>query len=259
MNSVLNGKVHERTPYSNVYLGGSPDDSGISIGSALYGLNYVLGAPTPRAHVPHNYFGRPYSDAEVRAELQRRKLPYTEVERVPETVAHLIRDGRIVGLHQAGSEFGQRALGHRSILADPTRPEMKDLVNATVKYREGFRPFAPAVLAERQADLFEADPAQTSYFMERVFRFKPEWKDRVPAVVHFDGTGRLQTVSREVDPLFHAVITEFERVRGVPVVLNTSFNVNGMPLVETPGDALDCFYQSGIDVLVVGRYMVQKH
>jgi len=258
MNSALNGKIHERTPYANIFLGGSPDDSGISIGSALHGLNYVLGERTPPMQVKHNYFGRAYSDDEVRAELRRRKLRFSEVDQVPATVARLIRDCKIIGFFQGGSEFGQRALGNRSILADPTRPEIKDLVNATVKYREGFRPFAPAVLAERQGDLFEIDGSQTSFFMERVFRFKPEWKAKVPAVVHFDGTGRLQTVSKEVNPVFHNVLVEFEKLSGAPLVLNTSLNVNGMPLVETPGDALDCFYQSGLDAIVLNRYLVQK-
>lgn len=258
MNSVLNGKIHERTPYRNIFLGGSPDDSGIGIGSALHGLNYVLGEKTSPEHVKHNYFGRTYSDVEVRAELIRRKLRFSEIERVPATVARLIREQKIVGFFQGGSEFGQRALGNRSILADPTSHEMKDLVNATVKYRERFRPFAPAVLAERQGEVFEDGGGQTSYFMERVLRFRPEWKQKVPAVVHFDATGRLQTVSREVNAVFHQVLVEFEKLSGVPLVLNTSLNINGMPLVETPGDALDCFYQSGLDALVLNRYLLEK-
>lgn len=258
MNSVLNGKVHERTPYARFFLGGSPDDSGISIGSALYGLSYVLGGESPIEPVRHNYLGRPYSDGEAEAELARRKLRFTALDDVPTAVARMIHDRKIVGFFQGRSEFGQRALGNRSILADPTSSGMKDLVNATVKYREGFRPFAPAVLAERQAEVFEADPAQTSYFMERVFRFRPEWEEKVPAVVHFDGTGRLQTVSREVNPAFHRVIVEFDRLCGVPLVLNTSLNINGMPLVETPGDAIDCFYQSGLDALVINRFLIEK-
>jgi carbamoyltransferase len=257
MNSVLNGKVAERTPYRDVFIGGSPDDTGISVGSAYHGLHHVLGEETARP-CPHNYFGRGYADDEIAAELTRRKLRFTELTDMPATVARLIRDGRIVALFQGGSELGQRALGNRSILADPTRPDVKDLVNATVKYREAFRPFAPAVLAERQADVFAGGDTQTSYFMERVLPFRAEWRDKVPGVIHFDGTGRLQTVARGSNPAFHEIISAFERLSGVPLVLNTSLNINGMPLVETPGDAIDCFYQSGLDALVLQRYLVEK-
>ena len=257
MNSVLNGKIVDRTPYREVFVGGSPDDTGISVGSALHGLREVLRQEVTRP-CPHNYFGRTYADEEIAAELRRRKLRFRELDRMPAAVARLIRDGRIVALFQGGSEFGQRALGNRSILADPTRPDVKDLVNATVKYREAFRPFAPAVLEERQADLFEGGGQQTSYFMERVLPFRGEWRSRVPGVIHFDGTGRLQTVAKSVNPSFHAIISEFERLSGVPAVLNTSLNINGMPLVETPGDAIDCFYQSGLDALVLQRYLLEK-
>ena len=258
MNSVLNGKVQSQTPYRSVFVGGSPDDTGISVGSALHGIRAVLGQDVTQPRGRDNYFGRAYADEEVLGELRRRKLRFTEMERMPATVARLIRDGRIVGLFDGGSEFGQRALGHRSILADPTRADVKDLVNATVKYREAFRPFAPAVLAERQAEVFEGGADQTSYFMERVLPFRAEWRSKVPGVIHFDGTGRLQTVARDVSPAFHDVISEFERLSGVPLVLNTSLNINGMPLVETPGDAIDCFYQSGLDALVLQRYLLEK-
>ena len=258
MNSVLNGKVHECTPYKNVFLGGSPDDSGISIGSALYGLNYVLNEKTYPTHLTHNYFGRTYSDEEVLVELKRRKIRVSEVDHLPSTVAKLVRSKKIVGVFHGRSEFGQRALGNRSILADPTHADIKDIVNATIKCRESFRPFAPSILKERQSDVFEVDDNQTSYFMERVFRYRTGWKGKAPAVVHFDGTGRLQTVDKEVNPLFYEVIQEFEKLSGVPLVLNTSLNINGMPLVETPGDALDCFYQSGLDALVLHNYLVEK-
>ncbi len=133
MNSVLNGKIHTRTPYSDIYIGGSPDDSGICIGSALFGLNYMLGQQSAPRHLKHNYFGRSYSDDEVWAELNRRKLRFSELEKVPATVARILRDRKIVGFYQGKSEFGQRVLGNRSILADPSVPEIKDLVNATVK------------------------------------------------------------------------------------------------------------------------------
>lgn len=258
MNSVLNGKVASRTPYRDVFIGGTPDDTGISMGSAYHGLRHVLGGEPRHPCGNHNFFGRRYADAEIAAELRRRKLRATELDDMPSAVARLIHEGRIVGLFQGGSEFGQRALGNRSILADPTRTGMKDAVNATVKYREPFRPFAPAVLEERQAELFDCGSEQTSFFMERVLPFKADWHARVPAVVHFDGTGRLQTVSAAANRPFHDIIRAFERLSGVPLVLNTSLNVNGMPLVESPGDAIDCFYQSGLDALVLERYLLEK-
>jgi len=163
-----------------------------------------------------------------------------------------------VAWFQGASEFGQRALGNRSILADPTHPGTKDLINAHVKYREPFRPFAPAVLAERQDDIFSMDGNPYSHFMERVVAFRDEWKEKVPAVVHFDGSGRLQSVNKSRHSRFYEVIFEFEKLSGCPVVLNTSFNISGMPLVESPGDAIDCFYRSGIDSLFLHDYLVEK-
>ncbi len=258
MNSVCNGKLHRETPYRQVFIGGSPDDSGISLGSALHGAHRVLSQPAPVATARHNYFGRVYDQASVEAELLRRKLRYTVVEDPAETAAELLVRGKILGWFQGASEFGQRALGNRSILADPRRPEMKDLVNASVKYREGFRPFAPSILAERQQEVLDVSTDITAHFMERVFPIRPAWREKVPAVVHFDGSARPQTVEAATNPLYHALIHAFDERTGVPLVLNTSFNVNGMPLVETPADALDCFYACGLDALVLGNCLLKK-
>ncbi len=258
MNSVLNGKLLERTPYRRVFIGGSPDDSGISIGSALHGAREVLNLSSTREAARHNYFGHTYSNKEILGELTRRKIRHTRLDDASTAGARLIHDGRILGWFQGGSEFGQRALGNRSILADPTRAEMKDAVNASVKYREGFRPFAPAILSERQREVLDIPEDATAYFMEKVFRIRPDWQARVPAVTHFDGSGRPQTVLRETNPRFHGLITEFERLTGIPLVLNTSFNINGMPLVETPGDALSCFFACGLDALIMGDFLVEK-
>ncbi len=258
MNSVLNGRLQANTPYSRVFIGGSPDDSGISIGSALYGAHNVLGMAPGGEPMCHNYFGRSYSNGEIRSELERRKIRHTRLDDSPAAGTRLIREGKILGWFQGGSEFGQRALGNRSILADPTRAEMKDAVNASVKYRESFRPFAPAVLAERQQEVLEIPVDETAHFMEKVFPIRPEWQARVPAVTHFDGSGRPQTVLPETNPRFHALISEFEKQTGVPLVLNTSFNVNGMPMVESPGDALDCFFACGLDALILGDFLVEK-
>ena len=257
LNSVMNGKIHKATPYRDIFIGGSPDDSGVGIGSGLYGENVVLKRTKKNRRILHNYSGRVYSGKEVKEELSKRKIAYKEIRDPAKVGARLIRNGKIVGWFQGASEFGQRALGNRSILADPTRAKMKDMVNSSVKYREHFRPFAPSVLKNRQANLFE-EGFEGAYFMEKVFTFKKEWLRRVPAVVHLDGTGRLHTVDKAVNPLFYRLISEFEKLSGVPVVLNTSFNINGMPLIETPGDAISCFYASGIDALIMDRYLVEK-
>ena len=258
MNSVCNGKLLANTPYQRCYIGGSPDDSGVALGSALYGAHTALGGAPAGEAARHNYFGKTYGNDAIRAELERRKLRCIEVEDAPGKAAELLADGKILGWFQGGSEFGQRALGNRSILADPRNAAMKDAVNASVKYREGFRPFAPAILAERQDEVLEGATGQTSHFMEKVFPIAEAWRARVPAVTHFDGTGRPQTVERDINPRFHALISAFAKRTDVPLVLNTSFNVNGMPLVESPADALDCFYACGLDALVLGDFLVEK-
>ena len=259
MNSVLNGKLRQHTPYKEIFIGGTPDDTGISVGSALYGRRFVLGeTAAPAAPSRHNFFGRAYAETELEAELNRRKLRYERPTDVAVAAAALLHQGQVVGWFQGGCEFGQRALGHRSILADPTRADMKDCVNASVKYREGFRPFAPAVPEERQGEIFDLPPGENAYFMEKVFALRPEAQAQLPAVTHDDGTGRLQTVRADNNPLFHQLLLAFEQLSGAPVLLNTSFNVNGMPLVESPADALDCYFQSGLDALVLGPFVLTK-
>jgi carbamoyltransferase len=258
MNSVLNGKILEKTPYEKIHIGGSPDDSGISIGSALYGWVYGKGQKTILPKLEQNYYGKSYTDSEIVSELKKRKIKFTIVDDVEKYVAEKLREKNIIAWFQDKSEFGQRALGNRSILADPTFDDVKDRVNSSIKYREGFRPFAPSVLEEREKEFFHIEKHQHSYFMEKVFMFKDEYKDKLPGVVHFDGTGRLQTVSKNTNPKYHRLISEFEKLSGYPIILNTSFNINGMPLVETPGDAIDCFYKSGIDYLVLNNIIIEK-
>ena len=259
MNSVLNGKLRHRTPYEEIYIGGTPDDTGISVGSALYGRRYILGLATSSVEpIWHNFFGREYGEAAIEQELNRRKLRYERPTDITAATAGLLQQGQVVGWFQGASEFGQRALGHRSILADPTRADMKAQVNASVKYREGFRPFAPAVPEERQAEFFDLPTGETSFFMEKVFALRPAAQAQLPAVTHDDGTGRLQTVRAVDNSLFYQLLQAFGQLSGVPVLLNTSFNVNGMPLVESPADALDCYFQSGLDALVLGPFLLRK-
>ena len=213
MNSLLNGKIIRDTPYKKLFIGGSPDDSGISIGSALYGANYVIKNRVHYNKLNHNYFGKKYSNQEVENELKLRKIPFQKIDNSEEIGAKLIYDQKIIAWFQGCSEFGERALGNRSILADPTNPNVKDLINKSIKYREGFRPFAPAVLSEYVHDMFHIPSSETAYFMEKIFIFNEKWKQKLPGVVHFDGTGRLQTVDKIVNPIFYNLIYKFFELR----------------------------------------------
>jgi carbamoyltransferase len=261
MNSVLNGKIKQFTDYENIYIGGSPDDTGIATGSALFGvLNYKKNSNSPRIETLTNYHGKVYSDEEIETTLLKIKITYEKFSdsKINEVTVNHIKSGKVVAWFQDSSEFGQRALGNRSILADPTNPKIKDIVNESIKYREGFRPFAPSILAEFQTEYFDCSEDDSSYFMEKVFKFRDKYLDKLPGVVHFDGTGRLQTVTAESNLKYYNLIKEFHNVSGHPILLNTSFNINGMPLVESPVDAIECFYKSGIDILVMGNFLISK-
>jgi carbamoyltransferase len=258
MNSVFNGKIPEVTPFDEAYISSCPDDSGTSVGAALY-LD-ALRTKVRALDLPqHNYWGPSFSDEECLAVARRYRLPNVTVVSDPAaSAADDLVGERIVGWFQDRMEFGQRALGNRSILLDPRRPDGRDVVNAAVKFREGFRPFAPAVLAHRVAEWFECDPGTRVPFMERVLRFRPEVRERVPAVVHVDGTGRLQTVDEQSSPRFFALVKAFEARTGIPLVLNTSFNLNGEPIVCTPDDAVRTFYTCALDVLYLGNVRIAK-
>ncbi|MCI0661775.1 MAG: carbamoyltransferase, partial [Acidobacteria bacterium] len=176
-------------------------------------------------------------------------------EEITQETARRIADGKIIGWFQGRLEFGPRALGNRSIVVDPRRAEMKDILNSRIKHRESFRPFSPSILEERVSDYF--DHAHPSPFMLMTYRVKPEKRTEIPAPTHVDGTGRLQTVNREQNPLYWGLICEFEKLTGVPVVLNTSFNDNE-PVVCTPEEAIECFLRTRMDVLAIGNYLVEK-
>jgi carbamoyltransferase len=171
--------------------------------------------------------------------------------------AKLLAEGRIFGWFQGRSEFGPRALGNRSIIADPRPAEMKDRLNAQVKFRQAFRPFAPIVLAERASEVFEGD--EESPFMLVAKRVRPEWRDRIPGIVHVDGTARVQTVRREHNERLHRLLQEFDKLTGVPVLVNTSFNIRGQPIVETPEDAVECFLSTGIEALALHDMLITKN
>jgi len=259
LNCVANGRIAAESPFRRVFIQPAAGDDGIALGCALYGHLALKGRK--RSLVLRTAgLGRTYGDAEVdhavRAPLARVSASLRSPADVPAHAAGLLAEGKVVGWVQGGSEFGPRALGHRSILADPRDPGMKDHVNARVKHRQSFRPFAPAVLAEKAVEYFEGE--EESPFMLLVRKVRPAVRDRIPSVVHVDGTARVQTVRREDDPRLHALLVAFDRLTGVPMVLNTSFNLRGEPIVETPADAVECFLRSRLDALVVHDRVLEK-
>jgi carbamoyltransferase len=258
LNSVCNGQLLATTPFQSLYVPPAPADDGTALGAAWLAFREAHpGRPVePRRLSP--YLGSRMKDDAVKrfaryAGLPVRHLPDGAV--IP-AAADLLAAGKILGWVQGRAEFGPRALGNRSILADPRPPDMGGRINREVKFRERFRPYAPAILHEYGPDYFE-DYQETPY-MDRTLRFRPEWCARVPAVVHADGTGRLQTVKQDWSPRFHALLTEFNRRTGVPVLLNTSFNVMGKPIVHSVEDAIAVFLGSGLDALVIGDTLFTK-
>jgi carbamoyltransferase len=238
-----------------VYVQPAAHDAGTSIGAALYVQHQVL--KQPRSFVMrHVHYGTEHSDAEVLRDLQAVGATFHKLsEDLAARTAAQIADGKVVGWFQGRMEFGPRALGNRSILADPRRADMKDILNSRIKLREPFRPFCPSVLAECAGEYFEND--YPSPFMVMAYKIKPAMRTAIPAVVHNDGTGRLQTVEREVSPLYWKLIRAFGDRTGVPVLLNTSFNENE-PIVNTPAQAIDCFLRTRMDVLSIGSYLLLK-
>lgn len=260
-NCVANGKIFDQTPFEQVYVHPAAGDGGLAVGAAYHVWHQTLGKP--RSFVmDHAYWGPGYAAAEIRAAVEASAVPrggYT-VSELPEEelmrrTAMIIADGKILGWFQGRAEWGPRALGNRSIVADPRRPEMKEILNQRIKHREIFRPFAPSILAEKTGEWFEK--SHPSPFMTLAYSVRPEKRDKIPAPTHVDGTGRLQTVTREANPRYHALIAEFERQTGVPVVLNTSFNDNE-PIVCRPEEALDCFLRTQMDALVLGNYLITR-
>jgi carbamoyltransferase len=255
LNSVTNGKVLNLTQFENVFIPPSPDDSGTSLGAAYYVYHNIFGHRKSFV-MSSNYWGPSYTNSEIKVELNKYKIQYRLSDSVELEAAELISQGKIIGWFQGALEFGDRALGNRSILADPRDSSMKDKVNETVKYREPFRPFAPSVLIEKADEYFE-NFVETPY-MEKVFPIIVHKRSEIPAVTHIDGSGRLQTVRKKDNPKYYALIKNFFKITGVPVVLNTSFNLKGEAIVCSPADAIRTFYSSGLDALVIGDYLIVK-
>jgi carbamoyltransferase len=256
LNSVANGKLFDLTPFRETWIQPAAGDDGLALGAALYASNSIR-KEGKRHALAHAYLGPEYSDAEIEAELQKSNVAYVRLDRdtLIERTADEIVKGNVVGWYQGRMEWGPRALGNRSIITHPGFPGMKDILNARIKRREWFRPFAPAVLLERQSEIFEHD--HPSPFMLHVYKIRPEWRERISAVNHTDNTGRLQSVARDENPMYYDLIRAFERRTGIPVVLNTSFNENE-PIVNTPAEAIDCFARTRMDVLSIGSFFCKK-
>lgn len=255
LNSVMNARLLIDGPFDDVFMQPAVGDAGNALGSALLEWHRRTGKPRDW-QMEHASWGPEYSEAQIRRALDERKLSYRRVDDPAEAAAELIASGKITSWFQGRAEAGPRALGNRSILADPRPAHMKDTINAEVKHREAFRPFAPSVLAERASEWFEhAYPAP---FMLLVLPIKADKQPLIPAVNHVDGTGRLQTVTESSNPLYRRLIEGFERRTGVPMVLNTSFNDKGEPIVCSPADALRTYFGTGIDALVIGPYVLEK-
>ena len=260
MNSVANGKIRQHTPFEEVYIQPAAADNGTALGAAYHVWHQVLG--NPRSFVmDHAYWGTAH-DADVLSRLAGREdrdafchETFPDEESLCRTVAELLADGQVVGWYQGRMEWGARALGNRSILADPRRADMRDVINLKIKFREKFRPFAPSIAEEALDEYFVG--AAPDPFMQQVYPVRPEKRDILPAITHVDGSGRLQTVSRHANPRYHRLIREFGERTGVPVLLNTSFNENE-PIVDTPRQALECFLRTRMDVLVVNNIVIQR-
>jgi carbamoyltransferase len=259
-NCVANGKIPGETPFENVYVQPAAGDAGLAVGAALYIWHQVLGKP--RSFVmEHAYWGPGFSVEETRHAIDGAKLQngysiaQMEEGKLLECTAKIIGEGKILGWFQGRAEWGPRALGNRSIVADPRRAEMKEILNRRIKHREIFRPFAPSILAEASSEWFEK--SHPSPFMTMAYSVRPEKRDKIPAPTHVDGTGRLQTVTKTANPRYWKLIKEVERQTSVPVVLNTSFNDNE-PIVCKPQEAIDCFLRTQMDALVLGDFLITK-
>src|SRR6059036_520319 len=256
LNCVANGRILREGPFKDLFIQPAAGDAGGALGVAAYICHTLLGNPrtTPMEDA---YLGPEYSEEEIQETLKRYGAPFRRLERdeLVREVAALIEGQTVIGWFQGRMEFGPRALGSRSILADARNPENKDVVNLKIKFRESFRPFAPSVLEEKIGDYFELD--RPSPYMLLVAQVRPD-RRVIPSVTHVDGSARIQTISLDQNPLYHALIAEFERQTGCPVIINTSFNVRGEPIVCTPHDAYLCFMRTNMDVLVLDRFVLRK-
>lgn len=255
LNSVMNGRIVRESKFRDVYVMPAAGDNGTAIGAAYYLYNHILKQPRNFVHL-NPYVGTKYSNKDIEKVLKGAKLNYENHEDITSTAADLLEQGYIIGWFQEAMEIGPRALGSRSILANPAFPDMKDKINSEVKFREAYRPFAPSAIVESKNDFFDLEVEAP--FMLKVCNVLKDKQAIIPAVTHVDGSARLQTVQKELHPRYYDLIKKLGDRTGVPVVLNTSFNIQGEPIVESPQDAIRCFFSTGLDYLVIGNFLLAK-
>lgn len=261
LNSVANGLI-EKEVTNNLFVQPAAGDSGGALGAALYVYHQILGNKK-RSQQIHSFYGKSYTKSEIQEVSKKLGVKYqlfSKADKLCTAIVDYLMQGKVVGWFQDKFEWGPRALGHRSILGDPRNPLMKDIVNAKIKFREPYRPFAPSVLTEEAHRVFEmyGKPEGPSRFMITVYPIKKNWQKRIPAVTHADGSGRLQTVDKVTNTLYYQLIKRFYNKTGVPLILNTSFNLKGEPIVESPEDALQTFAKCDMDILVLGNFLIAK-
>jgi carbamoyltransferase len=256
LNCVANARILRETPFEELYVMPNAGDRGLSAGGALYGYHVILEGK--ERHPPrHDYLGRSYTPREIEDDLSKAgNVRFRKSDDIATECAELLAGGKIIGWVQGGAEFGPRALGHRSLLADPRTAASKERLDREIKHREWFRPYSPSVLAERAGEYFEMKGA--SPYMLQAVTARPIARQKAQAIVHVDGSARVQTVEREVEPLYHRLISRFEQLTSLPLVLNTSFNGYGEPMVETPADAAKAFESMRFDALAVGDYVAWR-
>ena len=255
LNCVMNARLRDRGPFESIWVQPAAGDAGTALGAALWVDAHERDSQERSFQMDHAFLGPGYSEEEIEQFLRWSKIPYRRLEDVAEGAADLLARDKIIGWFQGRLEFGPRALGARSILASPVHPEMQERLNE-IKDREDFRPVAPVVLEEEAASWFIN--AGVSPFMLFIFDVQPDKADRIPAVRHVDGTARIQTINRDQNPAYYDLLKAFHQRTGVPVLVNTSFNTRGEPIVCTPRDALECFWTSPLDALVIGPFLVEK-
>jgi carbamoyltransferase len=252
----MNGYIWKTCDLKNIFVQPVSGDDGTTLGSAMAVYLENGGNPDNFSKLEHVYFGPSFSNEEIEAALKKANLDYKISADISKETAKLIADGKIIGWFQGRMEVGPRALGSRSILVDPRKAEMKDIVNDKVKFREAWRPFCPSILYERASDYLEK--WHETPFMILTFTIKEDKRNKIPAVNHVDNTARPQLVKKEINPRYYDLIKEFENLTDEAVVLNTSFNIKGEPIVCTPEDAINCFLKTGIEVLAIGDFLVKK-
>ena len=258
MNSVLNGKILDKTNFKNIFIPYAPTDAGTSIGASLY-IAHCIHNKKRKMIKNESFIGPSFSENEVAKILSSKKIKFKKIKKdFSRNIAELLDKNKILGFFSGKMEFGDRALGNRSILADPRKAKIKDEINSAIKYRESFRPFAPIVIEEYASKFFEVENGFTNQYMEKVVKVRDRFKYKIPAVVHYDGSCRVQTINKIREPILYKILLEFEKISGLPILLNTSFNLNGEPIVLSPEDAISTFYKSGLKQIVIEGHLIQK-